>query len=476
MTQVGVIAAHEFRVLLRKRMLRLVTALVTLVVLLAVLAGLAWRQQAARERAAAREHARERWLTQGPKNPHGAAHFGTFVFAPVRELSALAPGYDEVLGTSAFIEAHTRAPLSGRPIAELPSAGRFGWPSMLSLCELLLPLLGVALGHACFAGERERSPLLLPRSVGVSARRVVLGKLVGVQLAMLACMSPLLVVVTALMLVLEPTGSMLARVAGLSLGLVLYGLAWAALAVAFSAGARTSSTSLSLGFATWAACCVVFPQLVSEWAVERHPIAGAHAFETSLRQDLEQGLDGHDPADARVEQLRERVLQSYGVERVEDLPVNFDGIALQAGEERAAEIFAHHFDHQWDALERQQAVLDWAWPLAPGLALRRWSTALAESDLQHHRASADTFERYRLDLITALNEAMTHGSRTGDWDYAADASLWAEIPDVPEVQTPEFSRLVARAAGALPALALWWVTASLLALAIGSRPQNEAAS
>ncbi|KIG11946.1 hypothetical protein DB30_02247 [Enhygromyxa salina] len=150
-------------------MLRLVTTLVTVVVLLAVLAGLAWRQQAAEERAAAREHARERWLTQAPKSPHGAAHFGTFVFAPARELSALAPGYDEVLGTSARIEAHVRAPLLGRPIAELPYAGRFGWPSMLSLCELLLPLLGIALGHACIAGERERSALLLPRSVGVSA-------------------------------------------------------------------------------------------------------------------------------------------------------------------------------------------------------------------------------------------------------------------------------------------------------------------
>ena len=51
---------------------------------------------------------RDIWEGQGSKNPHSAAHYGTYAFKPKYPLSLIDHGVDKFTGTSIFLEAHTR--------------------------------------------------------------------------------------------------------------------------------------------------------------------------------------------------------------------------------------------------------------------------------------------------------------------------------------------------------------------------------
>ncbi len=463
------ITRHEFVNLYRSRTVRSVASVMTVVVMIAALAGLVTQQHQVQERVAASEYARERWLGQGAKNPHGAAHFGTYVFAPVRALSGLAPGLDEAFGTVVRVEAHVRTPLSGRPMASRPSVGPFGWPSAVSLCELLLPLLAIALGHGTFASHDGAGLLDSVRTACVSRVRLAAGKLFGAQLAMLACVGPMLLGAAGLAVAVEPSTTNLVCILGIVLGITAYAWAWTAVSVAISAATERASTSLVLASGLWATTCLLAPQFAAAHAAAEHPMRDDMSFQRAVRDDLDAGMDGHDSQDARLAVLREHVLAEYGVARVEDLPINFDGLAMQAGEVHAAEVYAHHFDAQWDVLAAQERVMDRASVLAPGLALQRWAGALAQTDLAHHRRLAESVEAFRLEWVAALNDALVRGSRTGDWEYRADVELWATVPSFVAPKPAEIGSLMAQAGAGGVVLLGWSIVAGALALGLGVR-------
>jgi ABC-2 type transport system permease protein len=58
------------------------------------------------QRVEAQESARKQWLGQGDKNPHSAAHYGSFAFRPKSTFSFLDFGTDTYTGTSVQLEAH----------------------------------------------------------------------------------------------------------------------------------------------------------------------------------------------------------------------------------------------------------------------------------------------------------------------------------------------------------------------------------
>ncbi len=463
------VTRHEFADLYRSHTVRVIASAMTAVVMTAAMAGLATRLRDADERAAASEYAEVRWLGQGAKNPHGAAHFGTYVFAPVRALSGLAPGLDEVFGVVVRVEAHVRAPLSGRPMASRPAIGQFGWPSVVSLCELLLPLLAIALGHGAFASRDGDALADSVVTTGVPRARLAAGKLLGALFAMTVCVGPMLLGTAGLVVAVEPSMSNLLGALAIAIGILGYGWAWTAVAVAISAASRRASASLVLGLGVWAAACVILPQLTAVHAATEHPVRADGDFDRAIDRDLDQGMDGHDSQDARVAALREAVLAEYGVARVEDLPINFDGLAMQAGELYSAEVFAHHYEAQWGALAAQEQLLDRAALAAPGLALRRWSTALAQTDLAHHRRLAESVEAFRLEWVAALNAALVEGSRTGDWEYRADEALWATVPSFVGPPAAELGSVMARAMIGGVVLLGWFAVASALALGLGVR-------
>ena len=81
---------------------------------------------------------------------------------------------------------------------------------------------------------------------------------------------------------------------------------------------------------------------------------GAFASERergTLRQLVATGTDEVSPPD-RAEST-ERLLADYGVERVEDLPINAVGACLQESEEFGNRIFDRNYGALWDTFRRQ---------------------------------------------------------------------------------------------------------------------------
>ena len=97
-----------------------------------------------------------RWLGQGTKYAHAAAHFGMYVFAPVYGTADFDPGVSPYVGHAVWLEAHVQDPALYRPSQDRAAGGRMGALTPALLLNTVLPLLIIVLGCGMFAGERAR--------------------------------------------------------------------------------------------------------------------------------------------------------------------------------------------------------------------------------------------------------------------------------------------------------------------------------
>jgi ABC-2 type transport system permease protein len=217
----------------------------------------------------------------------------------------------------------------------------------------------------------------------------------------------------------------------------------------------------------WAVSTLIAPRLASEVAGRAFPAPSMQAFMENMSREMAEGINGHDPADKRVESLTKRVLAENKVARIEDLPFNYDAVVLQAGEEYGNRVLDRHYGRLWGLYERQaRAQLAFSW-MSPLMALRPYSMALAGTDLASHREFAEQAETFRRDLVRFLNHHMEKHSRTGDWNWRAGPQLWPQAPDFRYQPGALVRTLEERADAAV--LAGWLVASALAALAAASR-------
>jgi ABC-2 type transport system permease protein len=168
------IARKEFAEMLRDGRFRWVSAVV--LVLLSAALAMGWRHQSevSEQHELARRGARAHWVGQGEKNPHSAAHYGTYAFKPAMALSAIDPGVDPYVGVSAWLEAHRKNQFEFHP-QDATAVQRFGGLTATVL-QLLIPLLILLLAFRAFAGERESGTLRQLLSLGVQPGQLAAGK------------------------------------------------------------------------------------------------------------------------------------------------------------------------------------------------------------------------------------------------------------------------------------------------------------
>jgi ABC-2 type transport system permease protein len=74
----------------------------------------------------AKKNARSEWLGQGQKNPHSAAHYGTYAFKPNYPLALIDNGVDKFSDVSTFLEARRRSDEQYMAAQDLTAFSRFG--------------------------------------------------------------------------------------------------------------------------------------------------------------------------------------------------------------------------------------------------------------------------------------------------------------------------------------------------------------
>jgi ABC-2 type transport system permease protein len=441
---------------------RVRTASVALLLLLggSLLYGVKQTTALAAERDTARQLTRTHWLSQAPKNPHSAAHYGIYAFKPRATLATLDDGVDPYVGVTTWLEAHKQNEYQFRPAQDATSAQRFGALTAATALQLLVPLLIVLLGFSAFAGEREQGTLRQVLSLGVRPATLGAGKALGIAAALGVVLVPATVIgVFAITGIGD--GSDLTRVLVLVACYLAYFVAWLGLTLTISAFSKTGRVALAGSLGVWMLVSILAPRLMTDVVRSLHPTPSAAAFAAAMKRDLDGGVDGHGGAAERDRLFKEAVLKKYGVDSLSQLPVSFAGLSLDEGERHGNEVFDKHYSALWNTFAQQERVRELSALASPVLAMRSLSMALSGTDVAQHVHFQSAAEQYRRQLMTAMNGEITTKAKGSDFEYKADSATWAKVPPF-EYEAPEVGWVLQRHVPAMALLAFWAVGAVLV--------------
>jgi ABC-2 type transport system permease protein len=456
------IAAKEIRELSRDGRFRIALVLVAGLLAVALLLGRRQAHAAHAEREAAQAIADEHFREQDAKNPHVAAHYGTYVFKPQGALTFVDPGIEPFVGVSVKLEAHKRSPLEGARAKDGTALARFGRLSAASVLQLLVPLLVVGLGFAAWTAERERGTLRQIASLGVPARVMLAGKALGIAGALAALVGPAILIGAAFVAALaEGSGAAsgsTARLACLSAAYAVYFAAYIAVTLFVSAVAPSSRFALVALLGFWVISGLVVPRAAADAAAVLARAPTQAEIASDVRASLEAGLPGGPAREPRVAAITEALLEREGFKGAETLmdASLLEGIELEAEATFENEVIDHHFSRLGDAIERQDRLVQWASIVSPLLAVRSLSMAFAGTDAAHHRHFADAAERHRRALVDMLNRDFAEKAGAAGWDYKASRELWEKAPAL-SYTPPSAAWVLRHQAVSLGALVGWLV-------------------
>ncbi|MBW4698258.1 MAG: DUF3526 domain-containing protein [Aphanocapsa lilacina HA4352-LM1] len=425
------IARKEFTEMVRDGRFRVAAALVMALLVAALAAGWKHHVDSTAQRLTAERITRAQWLNQGARNPHSAAHYGVWAFRPQSPLASIDPGIEKYVGTAVWLEAHRQNEFRYKPASDATAAARFGELTAAVVLQLLLPLVIVLLSFGAFAAERDNGTLRQLLSLGVSRSDLALGKALGVASALAVLLVPATALGIAALALSAGTsgwGDGPLRLWLMGLGYLLYFGAFVGLSIAVSARARSAQLALVVLVGFWIVNGLVAPRAVADLARGAFPGPSSFAFTQAVREDITRGADGHNSSDKRLDDLKAAVLKKYGVKRVEDLPVNFDALSLQAGEDYGNTVYDKHYTRLWDTYRNQNAVHQWGAAVAPLLAVRSLSMGLAGSDFEQHRHFATAAENHRRLINRIANEEMLK-TEYNNWNDEVPAETWAKFPE-----------------------------------------------
>jgi len=331
MTTAIAIALQEWRYWSRTKLGAAAAMLALFLVCISVFASLSQQAQEKNTRESLQIKAEETFRDQPARHPHRMVHYGHYVFRTPTALAALDPGVDSYTGTVMFLEGHRQNTATFSPNYDGAQAGPFARLTPALAYQLLVPLVLVVMGFSVVAREREAMTDRQLITSGISPISIWLGKtlaLVGVAALMLL---PLLIGVIL-------SESLTSVGLGFFAIYALYLLVWALIISAVSTWSRSTSASLLIMLTIWTVLCVVSPRMVASAANTAIPTASQIEMDMDVLVALRSIGDGHNANDAAFNRLRANLLEEYGVQRVEDLPVNFRGVVARTNEAELTEI------------------------------------------------------------------------------------------------------------------------------------------
>ncbi|MBH1659470.1 DUF3526 domain-containing protein [Stenotrophomonas maltophilia] len=422
------VAATQLTLMWRERRVLWLALARLLIAGASVLSGAARLTLQAQERQAVSAEEARLWDSQGTIDPHSAAHVGRAIPAPVRPLAALDPGLTDFLGTSVFIEGHAQNPARHRAVDAGTALSRFQGFSAAWALQVVAPLLIILAGFATLSGDTARETLRQELGTGASAGVLISGRVIALATASLLLVLTMLLISLPGLSVQYGAAADLAALLALAAAYVLYLLVFCALTVGVSALAGSARTSLVVLLGFWVVSTLLVPRVAPAIAESLYPTPSAPSFRAGVTEEAENGVDGHDPADKRLDALRATVMARYRVDNVDDLPLNFRGVALEFAEANSTRVYNRHFDRLHAPYQQQDATQRLFGLVSPTLALQSWSRAFAGTDFPAHLAFLRGVEDYRYRLIQALNqEVKLHKAPQGGKHVADIAGITRSV-------------------------------------------------
>ncbi len=451
------IAKKEFTQTFRDKRFWLIAVLVWALLLSAALVGFVNYKKIKTERNQATNTVNAEWQNQGDKNPHSAAHYGSFAYRPKSPLSFLDFGTDSYTGMSVRLEAHKQNDAVFSAAQESSSLIRFGELSSAFVLQILVPLIIIFLCFGTFTQEKEEKTLHLLLSQGTSMKTLAWGKIWGFSSIVLCLVLPVLFIVLGLMFAqsdIDFSATWLLRSGLLLVSYLAYLFIFVLLSVWVSASAKSSRGALLSLLVIWVLACIIIPKTTVNLAANIYPVPSSFAFQQAIKEDETKGIDGHNPQDERAKILEKQVLAEYKVNSLSQLPVNFNAIQMQEGEKYSSMVYQKHFTDLQNTFNAQNKISEIMGLANPFLAIRQASMALSGSDYVSHADFQQQAEKHRFALVELMNNYMRDNSKTGDWEFTVNKEVWSQLPDF-EYKEPDFATVLGKNSLAFASLAIW---------------------
>lgn len=468
------VCKHELKQKVRNRTLWLLFALMQLLLAIALFTSWQQYQQSRALQISSQQMVEQQWLAQPDRHPHRVAHFGHFAFRAPSALSYFDIGVNNWVGNSVFLEAHRQNSANFANDSQAATLLRFSELSVANLLLFVWPLLLIALGFSTISGDQQRGTLKQMLAVGVKFNHLLFGK--GFAYTLLSALFLLPVFITSLVISTASevafSADMLIRIGLLFLLYLAYCIFWVAVVLLVSSLTRLPKHSLTALITLWFVLLVLTPRTLADIAQQLHPHKSRNMLALAVQTDIRKVGNSHNPDDPHFSEFKQQVLQSYGVNTVEELPVNYRGLVMQEGERISAEIYQRHYQSQLDKFAAQQAFVSKFYWLNPYLAVRDLSMAISASDSRHFFDFEQQAEHHRFERIQGLNKIHAEGvDHHNDREQRVSASLWQDFPEF-QFQNATLSWSLKNSAVAISAFML--ITILLLGILISPALQRRA--
>ncbi|HVL00287.1 MAG TPA: DUF3526 domain-containing protein [Dongiaceae bacterium] len=403
---------------------------------------------------------RERWLGQGAKDAHSAAHYSIYAFKPASVLATLDSGIEPFVGQAVWLEAHKQNDLLYRPQGDYSVLSRAGFAHPASLLNLFGPLVAFLMAFTVIALDRERGTFRFALGAALRPHSIVMAKFVavcGLQVALLILPAGIAALVASVAQH-AITFDVVLRIGSWVLAMGVYLSAFTALGIAVCLLARSPRVALVGLLGLWILLAVALPRWSNSAVEASLPLPSYQ----SVKQRIQKEGSSSWAQEISAERERE-LLQRYGVNRREDLPVDLRGAMLDMSERHGYAIFDRILGGFYDQVDAQDHRYTLWGFLSPSVALHSLSMALTGSDFTHHRHFIESAESYRRELINRMNAELMKNphNELNAVRPLADARLWQQVEEF-QYAAPKLGSIWKTVQTAVYALAVWVLAAAVL--------------
>lgn len=366
---------------------------------------------------------------QPERHPHRVAHFGHFLFRSLDPLASFDSGVDAFTGHTLFLEAHRQNTANFGDVRQSSLLIRFGQLTPAFVLQVLVPLLLIFIGHSVISREKQTGTLRLLLGQGIGSTNLMIGKLVA--LSGIAALIFLPTAITLLWITVSQSIS-LTLITILISAYILWLLIWVIGITLVSSFFSNSRDALLALLTVWILCVILLPRMVPDVVNSQLPLKSIIETNIAVEKDLVLLGNGHNSDDPYFTKFKNRILEQYGVAKVEDLPVNYKGLVVQESERVTTELFNKYADRLNKQQKLQNERVDFFSAISPIFALKRLSMIASGSDLNSFNSFLQDAEDYRYSLVQHLNKLQTNEiSYQTDVDSSKnrlDTSHWKETP------------------------------------------------
>lgn len=430
------IIINEWKNLIRDRLFFYSTISFVLSLSLVVWMGILQQKNQQQSQSDAQKHVRKQWENLEAMNPHRAAHYGSFAFKPLNILNAMDGGINDITGNVLQLEGHVQNEIIYSEASQALSVSKFGKLKSSLILQYVIPLFLIFLSFGSMSKEKESQRIKLLILQGASIDKLVNAKSISIWIYGLF----LLIVTVTIQSVLGSTNpEIFKRLAYILLSYGLYYFIITSLSTYLSATLNDKTSALSSILAIWILWTIFLPKIWGNAVEKVHVLPDRKTFKEDMRAERNQGIDGHNPYDKRREALKNKYLSDYQVDSLSQLPINFDGIVMQADEEYGNLVWDKHFGSNYSIMQKQKSLYQFSGLLNPFASLQSASMGFCGTDMIHHLDFLKKAEDYRRVLIKALNDKHAYGgSKTGDWKWTVDSEFFKSVQGF-KYETPRIS-------------------------------------